>query len=438
MLAKPEPKEAGGRLIELRAENFKKLKAVRITPDRGIFQVSGVNEAGKSTVLDIIGAGFGGKSKFSAAPIRKGQREAELYLDLGAFKIKRRIWKKKGSDEIDHELIFEYADGTKPKYPQNVLNDLRGLAIADDPLHFSRIPGPERLELIKTLVPGFDFAANESARDRLFKDRTEVGRDRDRARGAVESIEVPGGKPVQPVDITALANELTEAHAHNNVLDQQSSRREQAEADIESSLDLIDRKRKTIQALQAEIASIESSVKAARAKLASAPPLPKPISTDAIEAKLASAEATNELARKFADRARLQAAFEDLEKRYDGMTAKIELLDESKLSAIAKAKLPIPGLTFGADDILVDDLPFANASTARRLMIATRLLMALKPDIRVLLIREGSLLDKAARKALDEIARENDFVVLMECVAETIDGDGVIIADGEIVEGADQ
>ena len=55
----------------------------------------------------------------------------------------------------------------------------------------------------------------------------------------------------------------------------------------------------------------------------------------------------------------------------------------------------------------------------------------LEPDLRVLLIREGSLLDKDSMKALEEDAREHGFVVLIERVG---DGDkhGIVIEDGEI------
>jgi hypothetical protein len=89
-------------------------------------------------------------------------------------------------------------------------------------------------------------------------------------------------------------------------------------------------------------------------------------------------------------------------------------------------------LTFGDNDILLDGLPFSQASTARKIRVSTALLMALKPELRVLLVREGSLLDDEARAALEADAREHDFVVLMECVGAG-DGSGIVIEDGEVV-----
>ena len=86
-----------------------------------------------------------------------------------------------------------------------MLNELRGSPIADDPLEFSRLKPKERYDLLKSLVPGFDFDAQAKARQELFDDRTDVGRAFDRAKGAAESIEVPPNAPERSIDVTQLA-----------------------------------------------------------------------------------------------------------------------------------------------------------------------------------------------------------------------------------------
>ena len=77
-----------------------------------------------------------------------------------------------------------------------------------------------------------------------------------------------------------------------------------------------------------------------------------------------------------------------------------------------------------------------QASTARKIRVSTALLMALKPELRVLLVREGSLLDEDARAALEADAKEHGFVVLMECVGEDVAGGGVVIENGEVIDNA--
>ena len=137
-------------------------------------------------------------------------------------------------------------------------------------------------------------------------------------------------------------------------------------------------------------------------------------------------------ARKRADKAARKAEADTLEKEYDAMSLRIRAIDEAKVAAIEKAKLPVPELSFGDEDILLDNLPFDQASTARKIRVSTALLMALKPELRVLLIREGSLLDDAARAALEADAEANNFVVLLETVGDGDGAGGITIVDGEI------
>ena len=101
--------EKGMRVIELRAENYKKLLAVEIHPDPNIQVISGANAAGKSSVLDAIWAALGGsdmaKGTGTTEPIRHGQGKANVFLDLGDIRVTRK-WTKSSST-----LVVENKDG---------------------------------------------------------------------------------------------------------------------------------------------------------------------------------------------------------------------------------------------------------------------------------------------------------------------------------------
>jgi len=153
-------------LVELRATNFLKLKAVRITPDGGIFKITGRNEQGKSAVLTVVEAGLGGRKAFPKEPIRQGESEATIDLDFGGLQLKRRFTRKDGGGFSD-TLTLQYADGKRPKEPQHVLDTLRGSPIADDPIAFSRLKPKERYDLLRQLVPGFDFDEHAEKRKGL-------------------------------------------------------------------------------------------------------------------------------------------------------------------------------------------------------------------------------------------------------------------------------
>ncbi len=90
------------------------------------------------------------------------------------------------------------------------------------------------------------------------------------------------------------------------------------------------------------------------------------------------------------------------------------------------------GLTFGGeDDILLGDVPFDQASAAEQLRASTAVAMALNPRLRVILIRDGSLLDTDSMKLLAQLAADNNYQVFIERVA----GDkpaGIVIEDGRV------
>ena len=67
-------KEKGLKIVKLEAENFKRLRAVSITPEGNVIEITGRNEQGKTSILDLIWAVLGGSEavKDTPQPIRQG------------------------------------------------------------------------------------------------------------------------------------------------------------------------------------------------------------------------------------------------------------------------------------------------------------------------------------------------------------------------------
>lgn len=421
---KTEPADREYRLVRLDASNFQILKAVSVKIDGAVLKVNGRNEQGKSSLLGAVAAAIGGKDAFPEKPVREGEQTGEIFLDFGGLKLTRKFWNREGGG-FQQSLRLEYADGRRPKEPQSVLDALRGSSIADDPIAFSRLKPKERYELLKGLVKDFDFDDAAERRAALFEDRTIVGRDFEKAKGAAESIVVPEDAPAAPIDVSALATELQEAIRINSHIDSIAAQRERQSDDLESMRDRADR-------MASELKQLHASIEEMAAKIAGAEELPPKADITALQQRMANAETLNAAARKRAEKAEKVAERDRLAIEYAAKTAAIKALDDAKAAAIENAKLPVEGLTFGDNDILLDGLPFDQAATARKIRVSTALLMAMKPELRVLLVREGSLLDDEARAALEADAKAHDFVVLMECVGPG-DGSGIVIENGEIV-----
>jgi len=77
------------RILNLRAENIKKLTAIDITPKDDIVFITGANGAGKSSVLDCITMALKGGREIPEEPIKHGEDRGKIILDLGDYMVIR-------------------------------------------------------------------------------------------------------------------------------------------------------------------------------------------------------------------------------------------------------------------------------------------------------------------------------------------------------------
>ena len=111
----------------------------------------------------------------------------------------------------------------------------------------------------------------------------------------------------------------------------------------------------------------------------------------------------------------------------------MEKRDQQKRDAIAAAKhLPVEGLDFTDDCLLYKGHPFEQASMAVRLKVGVALAMASNPRLRVLRIRDGSLLDDTSMAAIAEMAEANDFQVWVEARRYLGRRVGFVVEDGTV------
>lgn len=417
------------KIVNLTAENVKMIKAVNITPDGNVVEITGENEQGKSSLLDSIFWGITGKNKKSqTSPIRAGTEQAKINLDLGSLVVKRTFTAKDDGD-YTQSVIVESEEGARFQSPQAMLDALTG-ALSFDPLAFTKMKIGDQLEQLKSFVPDFDFAKDAAARLKDFNERTDVRRRLNDLKAQVAAIVIADETPDEEVDVSALATEINEISSFNNNIDMRSSNRERVRIDIErlgkEVTDLDDRAvllRKQAQDLikQAEDLGKQAQDKTAEAaelqnKLDAAGPLPEKKDVQSIRDKIDQAGAVNAAVREKKRKVELEAQVKKTEETVEALTKAIEDRDAAREKVIAAAKLPVDGITFSEDAVLLDGLPFDQASTARQIKTSVSLAIALNPRLRVIMIREGSLLDKNSFQIIAEMAEANDIQVWVETV----------------------
>ncbi|MFZ2624797.1 MAG: hypothetical protein WAX29_06090, partial [Propionibacterium sp.] len=183
-----------------------------------------------------------------------------------------------------------------------------------------------------------------------------------------------------------------------------------------------------IEFLQAMLADITQKQKKAQQRVAF---LGEPQSTSDLETQLADLEQTNAAIRAN-NEARTKASQRDeLREQYSALTEQIAAVDEAKTTALATAQFPVEGLGFDADGVTFQDIPFTQASSAEQIRVSLAMAMALNPKLRVLRIKDGSLLDPEALQQIRDQVEKNDFQLWIERVGDADEG-AVIIEDGAV------
>ena len=432
------------KIIEFRAENIKRLSAVHIKPDGALVVIGGQNEQGKSSVLDSIMYALAGAKTLPDVPIRRGQNKGRVKLDLGNLIVERTFSQKGSTLEVRSKA------GVAQTSPQKILDDLCG-KMAFDPLEFSRQKPKDQLAIMRDLV-GIDFTALDEKRAAAFATRTSVNRDVKNLEGELAGAEYYPNAPGAEVSAAELADKLDEIREANAANDRRRQAVDNRAAEIQIESDMLIDEEGKIEQLAAELESRRGRLVARRSELriatealsAAEQAAGRLVDIDAspVREQIARAETVNRQVRANANRLRIEAKLELVRKRADALTNEIEVIDAEKQTTISMAKFPIAGLGFGDDGITLDGLPFEQASSAQRLRVSVAMGLAANPDLRVMLIRDGSLLDASSLAMIAEMADAADAQIWCERVSEgaevsvVIEDGAVKVAEAEAVESA--
>jgi energy-coupling factor transporter ATP-binding protein EcfA2 len=436
--AKKQQEQQPLRILELRSENVKRLRAVRLELDgQSMVVVGGRNAQGKTSLLDSVEMLFRGAKAFPAEPVRRGAKKAKIVANLGRLKVERVIRPNR-----THTLEIREDGGEPSKKPQEILDELCN-RIAFDPLAFSTME-PEKQDATLRKLVGLDTSDLDQKEATSREARRLVNRDLKAAQAILEqSPERHGNVPDKEQTSAAILAELEEAEAERR--DQQQARQALAEYDeetqrLEARLDSLNAE---VERLRGELDRVESDAGAVNQQIANRDQerddlaeaidaLVEP-DTTAIRERLSTLEETNRKVRENAARKARQAEIDKLEQQVDDLSAEITQALEQRAERMGAAKYPVNGLSFAAGGgVLLNGLPLDQASQAERLRVSVAIGFALNPGIRVLLVRDGSLLDEEHLALLGKLAEEHDGQLLVERGGSKDPG-AVVIEDGEIL-----
>jgi len=409
-------------ITELQVQDIKNIKVININPDGNEVKIVGYNGAGKTAALESIEMALTGEKIEN--PIRNGKKKGEINVRLGEVGGDELILKKTFTPSGARLEITTPDDSVPKKSPQKYLDNIIG-ELCFDPLDFiEKKPKLQREMLLKFI--DFDFDNYTQKREAAYTSRKGYNRDINKY-----EIELEAYSDVDqntPLTLTPIDKKL-------KTLDNMKKIRHYRSDEIESidgiEYEIINQK-SIITKAQQKIKELENAQTKKRISLKAIPNYTTE-QIDVLNNEIMNIDVENLKISRAGERAKISEKLEQARrdaKKYDD---KINDFDDKKLKAIVGGKYPISGLSVNEDAVLYNNVPITSLSSAEKVKIAVGIAMALNPKIRVILIREGSLLDKKMHKAIIDLAKIKNYQVWIEKVYTGIKG-GIYFEEGEITD----
>ena len=418
------------RLVHLEVSNCKRISFAEVDLAGNLIKIGGMNEQGKSSLMDSIRYLYGGKSTMPPVTLRKGTEQGYIkgIEDNGWVTIRK-------FGKTDSFTVKD--DKGRPQKKAQAICDEKCGAISFDPLEIARLgdspDGRRRQGNILMKLKGLDFSELEARKVEVKEERTVVGREVKQLEGEFEGITVPKTDAKEEVSAAGLSAELTRRQEVNR--DNVEKREELAciGDDWRTQKQAVKELEEQLAAAQEKLAEFEQRGKRLKVVVAEL----KDEDVSEIQEQLSKIDEVNAAVRERNRYADVKAKLKAKKEAYEKHTQEIEKIEAERLEQLNATPWPIDGL--GIDDegfVTYQGLPFTeeqlSSKQVARASAAIGFALAPEPEnLQCMLIKNGSLFDANALAELAAEAERVGWTVLVEIVGE--DGD-IVIEDGAIKE----
>lgn len=437
------------KVLELVAENFKKIRVVEISPKGNLVQLTGKNGQGKTSVLDAVWFALKGQKALPEKAVRKGAERMKVKLRTVEFTVTRTQGAAGGVPTLDLEMHKGYTrDATPQKFLDSIVGDL-----TFDPLEFVRMAPKERVETLrKAVVLDLDVEDVNNANQIDYAERTTVNREAATLEHQLMAMTVLDGLPKEKLDEAAILKNLNDAGEANRKAQEIFRAKQELGGKVGLARNAFEANERTVQGQTGRIEDLELQLKTAKDALKAAKdqskrlsadldaaekayqaaPEGEPVDVNALTAELQSVQRTNRAIDQRAAYDQVKAGLDAKVAQARALTLRMERREESKRAALAGAKMPVEGIAFGDTDVLYNGLPLENLGEGEAIKVSTRIGMALNPKMRVMRIPHGEALDEDGLAIIAQLAQEHDYQIWMARV-DSSGKVGIVLEDGMVV-----
>lgn len=378
---------------------------IELFPSGHLQVIAGPNGSGKSSFMHAVEECFDpAGTRLIPNPVNNKAKRARVEILLTDGRIVRE-YPKDGPGTLTAYAL----DGAKYPSGKEFVADITG-GVLFDPNDFVKLSDKEQRQMLlsKVTLP-FDLTEIDAKRKGFFDGRTDKTREVKRLTAQLDGC-APADATVPDAEVSAaeLYAEMDAIRKHNVEVERLASAHaaatnariaaDQAGRDAAAALDK---------------ARADHKAAAAAEKIAADAATGEVKSPDTVAAQLSSIDETNVKVRAQLTRAALAAELDDRTAEEMALTASIADIDKVKADGLAAADFPA-GLSVSDDAIMFGDVTFKQLNTARQDSIAFDLATSGNPDLKIVVMKSGNDLDDVSLAAVQKLADERGYFVLME------------------------
>jgi len=444
-------------------KNFQGVDFICIEPDADsvFIIVEGENEAGKTAFLDAMYIILCG-GELPKNPIREGEEEAEIFVDLGSYTVKR-ILKRGAKQQPGIELRKKDGDVSyKIEKPRQILQNMINKYTLD-PVEISEMKNEELAEMLKNAC-GLDVIKEDAIYDEEYNKRRDINRDLDSNKQQIKQFlglpEIPKGRSEEEIqknidDCEEANDEIDDKEKFlaekRKKLEQYPEEMEKLktefdldikdyEKQIEDLKNRIEEKGKKVASKFGDIERYKVELEDSISKVSQELTETKKFDTAPLKEEIKKARDYEAVKFKFERKKELDTEIKEFESAVLECEHKMKDAKDLKAGKIANAKLP-EGIVFDGNSVFYNGNPFEQQSQARRIRIAVEIAALMNPKIRIMRIENGNAILEPMWEEISKIAKEFNFKILVESCVMNASGkkNSFFIKDGKLSkEGGDK
>lgn len=442
---------------QLSLSNFQNIKEFDATFNGNIYLVTGENEIGKSTFLKAITIlltgnrdevlSTGEKKGFAKAVVGDDKVNYDVELRFteanprGTLSIKQHgtsmvsdkvsaIQSILGYQEFDAEEFIRWSETAEGRRKQVEIvkslmpNEAQERLLAIDKeiasLEEKRLQDGRELKMYDGLVKGLQKDVSDEdivkyakpvVLQTLIDKKASIAEEKLKYNGVKERMEARKKEIADMPNLIARTLKQSEEFVagldkeESELLKKLSAIKAMREAGVAKSAEFLIEQGKAKEVLETQIAKAEAFLKAN----------PEP-NADEVQAQIDNAQTHNDKHKKVLELSEQKKKLSEISDKVTSHQTKIDSLKEEKETIIKSSKLPVEGLAFSEDGLVLNKVPFVHGkvSTSQEMEVATKLIIAKNPTTKVFKVARGESLGMAKFNALVELARKEGFQGFIE------------------------